>query len=103
MAAISSNRLGLETQTLSNSSASTHTVSFELQVGGTWAAKSNVNGVFSMGGGMFKADRNGSTAYYFARETHERLMSFLAVLGFAYVETTFIKDTPMANAFIHNV
>lgn len=57
MAAISSNRLGVETQTLSNSSASAHTVSFELQAGGTWAAKSNVNGVFASGNWILQTQR----------------------------------------------
>lgn len=67
MAAISSNRLGVETQTLSNSSASAHTVSFELQAGGTWAAKSDVNGVFASGNWILqtqRADRCAVTATY---------------------------------------
>ena len=71
MAAISSNRLGLETQTLSNSSASAHTVSFELQPGGTWAAKSNANGVFASGNWILqtqRADRCAVTATFISED-----------------------------------
>lgn len=71
MAAISSNRLGVETQTLSNSSASAHTVSFELQPGGTWAAKSSVNGVFASGNWILqtqRADRCAVTATFISED-----------------------------------